>query len=102
MRKNVSKLEITEGMLDFELKELPSSEFTFGNRGADIPNEVYMGEWKSFAKWCSHEVLVGYQKNPAYRPEKKTFALMFDIDGNNYWSHVPTQVYHLLTGKTIV
>ena len=74
------------------MQELPSSEFRFGNYGADIPFQIYMD--KQLLLSLILERSVGYCVDPEYRPIKGQVAVMFELeDFGRYWSHIPDYIF---------
>lgn len=81
------------------MQELPSSEFRFGNYGAEIPFRVYMSD-DLLLSWIQSNCAVGYCKLPEYRAIPDHVAVMFEQDFGRYWSHVPDKVFNRLMSDT--
>ena len=76
---------------------LPPTEFTYGKYNADIPFDIYAGEFSLFAKWLLTQNIIGYCKSEEceIRPRPEEMAVMFEKDEWQSWSHVPNDVWKL-------
>ena len=84
-----------------KITELPPSAFQFGNYdGGCIQDSIFMGGDKYFTRWMNDQVIRGYQRNPDIRPRTDSVAVMFEFDGNEYWSHVPNRIFEQLIGES--
>ena len=77
------------------MKELPSQSFTFGNYGADIPFDVYMDKNRLLG-WLKKQDIIGYSKAPSFKHIEGHVAVMFEIDGSEYWSHIKKEIFDKL------
>lgn len=78
------------------IRELPPSEFRFGNYGADIPTAIYLSKDKMIP-WLKEQNILGYQENPEYRTIEGHVAILFLMDEiGEYWSHIPDYVFYAL------
>ena len=82
------------------MRELPPSEFKFGNYGANIPFGMYMDK-KKFIQWLKEQCIVGYCYCPEFKPQAGQVAVMIREEGDGdreyeCWSHVPIEIFNLL------
>ena len=82
------------------MRELPPSEFRYGNyRPGMIPFSVWMS--KGLIIWLKKQNMVGYCLTPEFKPLDDYAAMMFrDEDDedreNEYWCHIPMDAFKLL------
>jgi len=73
--------------------ELPPQAFIFGNYNADIPFEVFISSVR-LLKWLQKHVIIGYCKEPLFKPREGYIAVLIDLEGQGeYWSHIPKKVW---------
>ena len=76
------------------MQELPPNTFKFGNYNADIPFDVFVDDSK-LLKWLKDVCIVGYCKEPEYKPIKDYVAVLIDLEEHGeYWSHIPERVFN--------
>lgn len=80
--------------------ELPDTEFKLGNYDPSIiPHTIFLGSTEDFRAWLLSQIILGYQKYPAYRCRDGCYAVMFLCDDGEYWCHVPDYVINSLLGS---
>tara|TARA_R110000823_G_C15879651_1_gene494948 strand:- start:525 stop:779 length:255 start_codon:yes stop_codon:yes gene_type:complete len=68
------------------------SEFSWGKYNADIPFECRLDEPKLFS-WLDDQIITGYTADNVIRNRTEDYAVMFDVDGNEYWSHINKNLF---------
>ena len=76
------------------MRELTPERFEFGKYdGGCIPTSVYLND-AHFLSWMKEQVIVGYldSSKVPFRPREGYYAVMFEFEHNEYWSHVPDHI----------
>lgn len=82
-----------------KVRKLDSSLFKFGNKeGTIIPFKIFTSFYKDLAEWILKQPeFMGICKTPEWQGSKGfESAVMMNFDGNEYWCHIPNQVYKIL------
>jgi hypothetical protein len=74
------------------LEILPPNAFTYKLYEAVVPFSVFVDDNLLFNWLCNFNV-TGYNTESEYKPLKEYTAVMFNIDGEKCWTHIPNRVW---------
>ena len=48
---------------------------------------------KKFVEWLKNRIIIGYSKNPQFKPIVGQVAVLIEEDNWQAWSHVPDRIW---------